>query len=127
MWGGWYHHDNIMAELQNLRCIYEKNVTPNNGSSLRAEVVLFIDEKAYKNISRGNPMVHTVNHIREKLGSTGIPFDVYMVEDAQRVIEGYKVAIFTAPNPSDDGNRAIELCQQLNIPYIPAREPHSTE
>ena len=126
MWGGWYHHDKIMAELENMRRIYEKV----NGSShecLRAEVALFIDEKAYKNIPRGNPMAHMVNHIREKLGATGIPFDVYMVEDAQRVIERYKVAIFTAPYPSDEGHKALELCKRLNIPYIPAREPHSAE
>lgn len=126
MWGGWYHHDKIMAELENMRRIYEKV----NGSShecLRAEVALFIDEKAYKNIPRGNPMAHMVNHIREKLGATGIPFDVYMVEDAQRVIERYKVAIFTAPYPSDEGHKALELCKRLNIPYIPAKEPNSAE
>jgi hypothetical protein len=41
-----------------------------------------------------------------------------MVEDAKKVLHKYKSAIFTAPLPSESGKKAIELCKELNIPYI---------
>ena len=118
MWGGWYHHPEIMNELQKMLEIYDDTSNKNTKHSPASEVVVFIDEKAYKNIERGNPLLNSVNHIRVKMGTTGIPFDMCMVEDAHKVIHKYKAAIFTAPVPSDEGKKAIELYEKENIPYI---------
>lgn len=117
MWGGWYHHEDIMDDLTKMRLIYEKANQVDVKSDF-AEVVLFIDEKAYKNIPRGNGNLNTVNHLRVKMGTSGIPFDTYMVEDAEKILGRYKATIFTAPIPSEEGKKAIELSKKLGIPCI---------
>lgn len=52
------------------------------------------------------------------MGNTGIPYDLYMVEDAKSVIKNYKTAIFPAPLPSENGENAVELCKKYRIPYL---------
>lgn len=122
MWGGWYHNNEMMTELQKLQKIYDTAQSKKTGNALSAEVALFVDENAYRNIPRGNGLLNLVNHYRVKMGTSGIPFDIYMVEDAQRVISKYKAVIFTAPKPSESGKKALKLCKELNIPYISAED-----
>lgn len=118
MWGGWYHEPEIMSEIGKMRLITE-NLTHKNHNGLPVcETVLFIDEKAYANIIRGNPLCNSVNDIRVSMGNSGIPFDMFMVEDAEKVIHKFKAAVFTAPLPSESGKAAIELCKKNNIPYL---------
>lgn len=121
MWGGWYHHPELMNEMLSLRGIYEASK-----AEAVSEVAFFIDEGAYRNIPRGNPLLSAVNNTRVALGNTGIPFDTYMVEDAKDVLEKYKFAIFSAPIPTKEGKRAIEICKSLEIPYFSstAEKPH---
>lgn len=122
MWGGWYHSELLLSELRRLREIRE-NMTDKDFSSLpAAKAVLFIDEKAYGNVSRASHLRHSVNITRCAMGNTGIPFDTYMVEDAPRVLHRYSAAIFSAPVPSEDGIKAIRLCRSLDIPYAAADE-----
>jgi hypothetical protein len=52
------------------------------------------------------------------MGNTGIPFDLCMTEDAQKVMDKYKVAIFTTLLPSESGIKAMSLCEAHNIPYL---------
>lgn len=118
MWGGWYHQKDMMDELQKLHRIYTDATKKKICNLPSAEVVLFVDEKAYRNIERGNPLLNMVNHLRVKMGNSGIPFDMFMVEDAPKILHKYKAAIFTAPVPSDEGKQAVNLCKELNIPYI---------
>ena len=49
---------------------------------------------------------------------TGIPFDLYLATDAADVISGYSAAIFPSPVPSENGRKAIELCERMNIPHL---------
>ncbi len=125
MWGGWYHNSEIMKELQSLQKIYNATLSDKTENALSAEVALFIDENAYRNLPRGNGLLNMVNHYRVKMGTSGIPFDIYMVEDAQRVISKYKAVIFTAPKPSEAGKKAIDICKKLNIPFISAEDDNS--
>ncbi len=117
MWGGWYHHPEIMNELESIREVFESAM----GSNV-SEVVLFIDEKAYTNIPRGSHLSNSVNNIRVALGNTGVPFDTYMVEDVKDIIDRYKFVIFSAPIPSMAGLDAMALCKEMKIPYICATE-----
>ena len=117
MWGGWYHNLEIMNEMQTLREIYEASNT-----KAVSEVAFFIDEGAYKNIPRGNPLLSAVNNTRVAMGNTGIPFDTYMVEDAKDVLAKYKFAIFSAPISTEEGRSAVEICESFNIPYIASTE-----
>ena len=117
MWGGWYHNEKIMLELSEMRNIAE-NSKANADAYPSADTVVFIDEKAYFNNPRCSDCCNSVNNIRVAMGNTGIPFDLCMTEDAKKVIEKYKAAIFTTPLPSDSGKEAMRLCEKMNIPYF---------
>ena len=117
MWGGWYHNDEIMLEMSRMRAIAESSKEKNN-TYPSAETVVFIDERAYYNNPRCSDVAHSVNNIRVAMGNTGIPFDLCMTEDARKVIDKYKVAIFTTPLPSESGKNAMVLCEKHNIPYL---------
>lgn len=118
MWGGWYHDDKIMNEINSMKAIADCSVNKNSADYPDSQVVLFVDEKAYANIPYSNPLDRTVSDIRVAMGNTGIPFDLCMTEDAEKVLHKYKAAIFTAPMPSDSGKSAVEMCKKLDIPYI---------
>ncbi len=117
MWGGWYHNEQIMLELSKMRSIAEKSKDKSNVYP-SAEAVVFIDERAYFNNPRGSALCNSVNNIRVAMGNTGIPFDLCMTEDAEKIIEKYKVAVFTTPLPSESGKKAMELCEKMNKPYL---------
>ena len=122
MWGGWYNSKEIMSELEYLHGIYENIKSTDKSKLPSAEVAFFIDEKAYANPARNNPLLHSVNHIRLAMGNLGIPYDLYMTEDADKVLKNYKAAIFTAPLPSASGKDAINSCENFDIPYISASQ-----
>lgn len=122
MWGGWYHHPGILEELQKMKQIAASSMNKKSEDYPCAEAVLFIDERAYANIPRGNPLIHSVSTTRVAMGNTGIPFDLYMVEDAPKVIHKYRTAIFTAPIPTECGKKTVELCKEHNASVIEASE-----
>ena len=117
MWGGWYHHKEIMHEMSKMRNIAQGS-KDKSISYPSVQVVVFIDEKAYFNNPRCSDVSCSVNNIRVAMGNTGIPFDLCMTEDSPKVIDKYKVAIFTTPLPSESGKNAMELCKSYNIPYL---------
>lgn len=118
MWGGWYHDSEIMSEIKEMKIIADKSTGKVANSFPCAETVMFIDEKAYLNNPIGSHLCHSVNITRIEMGNTGIPFDLCMVEDAEKVIHRYRAAIFTAPIPSEDGKHAVKKCEELDIPFI---------
>lgn len=122
MWGGWYHDKGLMKELNILKGIYDRSLNKKTDSLPSAEAVLFIDEKAYSNLIRGSALSCAVNNTRVAMGNTGIPFDIYMVEDAKAVLPKYKAAVFTAPVPSEAGKEAAEFCRSYGIPFIQVSE-----
>ena len=126
MWGGWYHDEKIMACMKKMHSHYSKYLLEDTSSFPSAETVLFIDEKAYSNIPRGSELSCFVNNTRVALGNTGIPFDIYMVEDAEKIIHKYKAAIFPAPSPSESGIKALELCRKLGIACLSSAEDNAS-
>lgn len=118
MWGGWYHDDSIMADMKKMKHCAENSIKRNPDEYPHAQTVLFIDERAYANVPRHVGFEPAVNAIRVAMGNTGIPFDLCMVEDAPKVIDRYKAAIFTAPMPSEVSEEAMNLCREKNIPFI---------
>lgn len=115
MWGGWYKDDILLNELKTLRIFAEESLDKCNNKS---EVALFIDESGYFNNPFSSPLRNAVNEIRVAMGNTGIPFDIFMTEDAEKVIGKYKAVIFTSPLPSENGRNAIDLYKSLGIPYL---------
>ncbi len=122
MWGGWYHDEEIMAELSKMKQIYDLTKNKNTDGLLPTEVVLFIDEKAYANTPSDSLLLHSVNHHRIAMSYSGIPYDMCLVEDAEKVLHKYKFAIFTAGKPTKNGKKAIELYKEKSIPFIECTE-----
>lgn len=122
MWGGWFCDEEIMHGLAQMRLAYEQLTAEEQKEYPSAQTALFIDEQAYANLSHTSPLRHAVNQTRTAMGNTGIPFDVYMTEDAEHVLHHYKAAVFTAPVPSDSGQQALALCREKNIPCLAATE-----
>ena len=122
MWGGWYHNGKIMSEIEKMKNIVDASEDKSADLYPGAEAVMFIDEKAYLNNPRGSELCHTVNWARSEMGNTGIPFEFCMVEDAEKVLHKYKAAIFPAVLLSESGKKAINLCEELNVPYIKITE-----
>ena len=118
MWGGWYHDTDIMSEMKKMKNIAQLCAETGYENKPQSQTVVFIDEKAYFNNPRGSDFCHCVNITRVAMGNTGIPFDLCMTEDAERVLHKYKAAIFTAPLPSECGKEAIKMCKKMKIPYI---------
>lgn len=118
MWGGWYHDSEIMSEMKKMKEIAELSKEKDAADFPKADTVVFIDEKAYFNNPRCSHFCHCVNNTRVAMGNTGIPFDLCMVEDAEKMLHKYKAAVFTAPFPSESGKTALELCKKMNIPFI---------
>lgn len=129
MWGGWYHNSVLMDELARMKQIYDGDLS-RNPSVLEPELIFFADECAYANLFSNSPQLGSHYEIggviasRTAMGTTGIPFDTYAVEDAPSVLSRYKAAVFPFPVPSDTGKKAMELCDSLGIPYLTATEEH---
>ncbi len=122
MWGGWYHDDTIMSEIGRMKEIADLSKNKGNKDFPKSEVIVLVDEKAYANIPYSNPLDRTVNDVRVAMGNTGIPFDLCMTEDSDKVINKYKAAVFTAPRPSDSGINAMNICKESSVPYITITE-----
>ena len=119
MWGGWYQDRTLMNELEEMKKIYDSDFIGNT-SPLKSEVVLFADERAYSRLYSKSPELDGISETRTAMGNTGVPYDTYMVEDAPRVLAGYKAAVFAMPTQSEAGKSAMALCTQIGIPFISA-------
>lgn len=123
MWGGWYDDPILMNELFEMKRIYD-NELREKGDAPPREVVFFADERGYARLFSASPQLSGINATRLAMGNTGVPYDIYMVEDAERVLGNYKAAVFPIPLESDAGRRAMELCKKSSIPYISATAEH---
>ena len=85
-----------------------------------SEVVFFADEKAVSRLSLEGKGKRAVTQTRVAMGNTGVPFDSFLVEDAEKILKNYKAAVFPSPCPSEAGKKAMELCDKLGIAYISA-------
>ena len=104
--------------MEKMKLIAESGLEKDTDLYPNAQTVVFVDEKAYFNNPRCSHFCDSVNKIRVAMGNSGIPFDLCMTEDAERVIHKYKSAVFTAPMPSESGWKAVGICEKMNVPYI---------
>ena len=123
MWGGWYDDPELMAELEEMKRIYDEDIK-NGSQEPRAEIAFFADESGYANLLKNSPEIFGIEESRTAMGNIGAPYDTYLVEDASRVIKNYKAVIFPCPVPSDTAKRAMAVCEEMNIPYLSAGIGH---
>ncbi|MBQ9084959.1 MAG: hypothetical protein IJY24_04805 [Clostridia bacterium] len=119
MWGGWYDDAALMKELLYMHKIYESDLS-RGGSFPSAEVVFFADESGYSRLFSSSPQLGGIADSRTAMGNTGVPFDTFGVEDAERILANYKAAVFPMPVASERGSEAMELCEKMGIPYLSA-------
>lgn len=125
MWGGWYDDKLLMADIRNMKKLYDDHKS-SNMVMLKSEICFFADETSYANMKNEAPCLSGIIKTRTNMGNISSPYDICMVEDVKEVIDRYKVAIFPFPFPSESGKRAIELCEKNNIPYLLATAEHDT-
>ena len=123
MWGGWYDDPTLMKELLDMRLIYGNELTKKSSSPC-CEVVFFADERGYSRLFGASPQLSGIHITRLAMGNTGVPYDIFMAEDAQRILGNYKAAIFPMPVASEAGLRAMELCEKMGIPYLACTAEH---
>ena len=121
MWGGWYRDEMLMKELALMKEVYDHKESRN---APRAEIVFFADECAYANFFINSPEIMGIESSRVAMGNIGAPYDMFLVEDAEKVLKGYTAAVFPFPIPSETGQTAIELCKKFKIPYLAATPEH---
>ena len=119
MWGGWYQDPLLMEEIVRLKKIYDEEPIRKD-KPLSPDVVFFADESGYANLYSQSPHLKGITKTRTAMGNTGVPYDSFMVEDADSILENYKAAVFVMPIPSETGKRAMELCEKMGIPYLTA-------
>ena len=123
MWGGWYDDALLMSELCEMKKIYDRDLASDDrGRS--AEIAFFADERGYASLFSKSPHLQGIRDTRTAMGNIGAPYDTFMVEDAEKILEGYKAAVFAFPIPSECGKSAMALCDELGIPYISATPEH---
>ena len=125
MWGGWFADSVLMNEIAEMKKIYDTPLASRE-NMLSAEVVFFADEESYANVFSGSPQISGIFGSRIAIGKSGVPYDTCAVRDAEEVLGKYKAAIFPFPIPSESGERAMKLCEEMGIPYIRATAEHPT-
>lgn len=123
MWGGWFDDARLMAEIAEMKKIYDTGLVSND-ETLSAEVVFFADEESYANVFTDSPQISGIYGSRIAIGKSGVPYDTYAVEDAKEILHRYKAAIFPFCIPSDTGKVAMRKCEELGIPYLCATAEH---
>ncbi len=123
MWGGWYRDPLLMEAFKEMRDIYI-DIPSHSAPVLPVEVVVFSDECAQRYLMNETPASKTENINRILMGNTGVPHDYYLVEDAEEILDRYKVAVFPSPVASEAGERAMALCREKGIPYLTATTEH---
>ncbi|MBQ8849112.1 MAG: hypothetical protein IJ011_02115 [Clostridia bacterium] len=124
MWGGWYDDPLLMKELSEMKKIYDNDLFSNRSKVLSPDVVFFADEQSYANMLTGSPHIGSIKVTRTAMGKTGVPYDSCMVEDAERILQNYKAAVFPFSLPSEAGKHAMELCEKMGIPYLSTTKDH---
>lgn len=118
MFGGWYDAPLLMKAIAEMKTIYETTVSdPKEDPLPESEVVLFVDETAYTYFCLNTAEPRVPYQARIVLSTSGVPYRIFLVEDADIALKNCKAAIFSSVYDSENGKRAKELCEKRKIPY----------
>ena len=118
MWGGWYDRPEYMREAK--RCINLFKNIDKDAYGYKRELAVFVDGELYQRQGTAHPSYNSQSQIRNTLGLSGIPFDLYLLNDFTDVYKKYKAVIFPFAVSSDKAEKAKKLCDEQGIPYIAA-------
>ncbi len=97
MWGGWYASDESMAELEKLRLLALEEFSEPLPSETRAAVM--VDERLWESAPEFSDNIQ--RELCKRSYTSGIVSDIYLLDDIERIKDGYKLFLF--PQPSPDG------------------------
>lgn len=99
MWGGWYASEELMAEIGRQQAIAALPTREILSTKQRAAVL--IDEKMYKRF----PDDLRQHRFCEALSSSGVPYDLFLLSDAGRLLDRYD--LFFLPFPEENEFTAL--------------------
>ena len=104
MWGGWFADEAYMAFMKKAReiSIAARELPAHS----RAEAALLFDERSVAAFADDDPVPQKVLYdIREALGKTGAPYDLYLTSDYDTIRDRYKAFVLLEPCPTADSER----------------------
>ena len=117
MWGGWYRRPEYMSIAQRARDIVAESMSKSLKST--AKVAVFVDEAAYCRIPEDSPVAHQVCfRIRQALGKTSVPYDIYLASDFDAVRSRYQAYIFLIPLETETILAAMDYATAGKIPFL---------
>ncbi len=118
MWGGWYDHPKYMAEAK--RCLKLFGSLNPDAYGYKPELAVFADGELYQRQGCSHPSYRAQSAIRNALGISGIPYDLYLLSDFESVVNNYKAVIFPVAVSSPGLEKAVKFCEKKGIPYLRA-------
>ena len=115
MFGHWYATPALMAEMRRTLGVYAG--LPARWES-PAEVAVFVDETAYAEVGALHPTYRSCRKMRAPLGSTGVPYDLFLASDLDRIDwknAAYKAVFFLIPGESAFVREASEKLRSLGV------------
>jgi hypothetical protein len=118
MWGGWFADEEYMGIMRKAKEIADESLQKSRKST--APVAMFIDERAFDGI--GEEEVQSLILARDNrcvlFGTTGVPYDIYLATDFEKVAKNYKAVVMLVPceTPALIKNRA--LAKEYGLPVI---------
>ena len=122
MWGGWYKDDVYMDTARRALAIAGESLSRNRASV--SELAVFIDEDAFSYIgSEGfepDPSVgvRVCKETRPALGTSGVPYDLYIASDYEQAKDKYKAVVVLQPYPTALSARITEDAAARGIPCL---------
>jgi len=114
MWGGWFADEAYMDFMKKAREI--SLAAREKPAHSRAEVALLFDERAVAAFADDDPTPQRVLYdIREALGKTGVPYDLYLTGDYEAIRDRYKAFVLLEPCATADSERIRQAEQRLLV------------
>lgn len=114
MWGGWYRDEAYLSLLGRLRRIYE--VALGECLESNCEVAMLFDEKGTALMKNGDSAGRLIYNIREPLGLMGVPYDMYLADDFDKIADKYKAFILVQPIKTELSDCCVRLAAEKGIP-----------
>ena len=112
MWGGWYADERYMSMLKKLRDI--RTESRDLPSKPAAEVAIFVDENSYFGFESMD-IPGKISLVRRQLGKAGAPYELYIAQDVEKVIDKYKAVLILNPANTPDSLKVIELAEDKGV------------
>ena len=112
MWGGWYADERYMNMLKKLRDVREEIKDLPQKSV--AEVAIFVDEASYFGLEDMS-ISGKVSLVRRQLGKTGVPYELYLAQDAEEVASKYKAVLVLNSADTPESIAVIDAAKSAGV------------